>query len=214
MNLISVPSQLFEEAVVVLSMDVRSVRSGTVDGLHDDVSSPPSACRPPKANRPTSLCLRFADVYVLNRAMRNERHRFKGLRRWLASGSTIAIPANLAPLANMIVAFADADPAASEEFAALIVDPERRAQASTPELLSRLSEYHFRLTATLDLPPDTVIEWINNPDASVYVRVGPGNAGRLPFAADLFLSVMELIERSGGGASNTQRSARQVAFRR
>jgi hypothetical protein len=39
MNLISVPSQLFEEAVVVLSMDVGSVRSGTVDRFHADISS-------------------------------------------------------------------------------------------------------------------------------------------------------------------------------
>src|SRR5450759_3414734 len=53
MNLISVPSQLLEEAVVVLCMDVRGVRSGTVDGLH--VGSPLLVMRvsPPKANRST-----------------------------------------------------------------------------------------------------------------------------------------------------------------
>jgi len=40
MNLISVPSQLLEEAVVVLCMDVRSVRSGTVDGLTGGAAAP------------------------------------------------------------------------------------------------------------------------------------------------------------------------------
>jgi hypothetical protein len=37
MDLISVPSQLVEEAVVVTGMDVRGVRSGTVDSFHPDI---------------------------------------------------------------------------------------------------------------------------------------------------------------------------------
>jgi hypothetical protein len=62
MNRIGVPSQLYEETVVVLGMDVRSVGSGTVDGLHLDIASSRDAGRPQEANRLTSLCLRFADV--------------------------------------------------------------------------------------------------------------------------------------------------------
>jgi hypothetical protein len=55
MNLISVPSQLLEEAVVVLSMDVGSVRSGTVDRFQADISSSRDACPPQTANRSASL---------------------------------------------------------------------------------------------------------------------------------------------------------------
>lgn len=63
MNRISVPSKLFEEAVVILSMDVRSVRSGTIDSLH--LTSPllVMCVGHPGPRGSTSLCLRFVHVY-------------------------------------------------------------------------------------------------------------------------------------------------------
>jgi hypothetical protein len=152
--------------------------------------------------RPITLSDPARYLYFLDWAIRNERRHFKDLRRWLASGSVLPIPARLAPLATLIVAFADADPDVSallaEVFEALAEGGPVGARSAGPELVARLMGYQFRLSTNVDIPPPTANEWISQPDALVPVRVAPGSAAQLPVAANLVLSVLEMIERDGG----------------
>jgi hypothetical protein len=147
-------------------------------------------------------------IYLLNRAILNERHHLDELHRWVASGSVIRIPARLAPLALLIVAFAEADPATSAELGELMDDPAPVIARSEPEQLwARLMRHHFQVAARVDIKPARARRWISKPDALVFVRVSLGRAVQLRPAARLVRSLLASFERDGGLAAIVEPAA-------
>jgi len=138
-------------------------------------------------------------VYLLNRAMLNERTHLDELHRWVASWSALRIPARLAPIARLILAFAEADPELSVFLAAALSDPDPVFVRSDPAATwRRLMDEHFRVIARVDFPRRVARRWIARPDALVLARVRHGSGGRIAPAARLVRTLIDALDRDGG----------------
>jgi hypothetical protein len=147
-------------------------------------------------------------VYLLNRAMLNERTHLDELHHWIASWSTIRIPARLAPIARLIVAFAEADPELSVFLAAVLSDPDPEFGRSDPATTwRRLMDEHFRVIARVDFPRRVARRWIARPDALVFARVRLGSGGRITPAARLVRTLIDALECDGGLSATIEPAA-------
>ena len=136
-------------------------------------------------------------LWLLAQGMRSQSDWLTELRRWVATGGTVRIPARLAPTARMVVAFADLDPEVTAAIHQLLTGA--RDPVDLPDRFTeRAGEALLAYEGAVDATTETFRTWISDPEALVLVKVHPGARSRLANSAALVRAIFEVAMASGG----------------